>query len=154
MPQGETLPGLDPACRRPAGRRPGYEPYPDRAAIEDGALGARAKPIVYLRDPVEAFILQVQGSARIRLPDGSRRCGSPMRAATAIPTRRIGRLLVEQGAHDARRDDAGAADGAGCGTNPEPARELMRQNRSYIFFRRRRRACARRTARSAAPACR
>ena len=37
--------------------------------------------------PVEAFVIHVQGSARIRLPTAAW-CGSPMRAATAIPTRR------------------------------------------------------------------
>jgi membrane-bound lytic murein transglycosylase A len=72
IPQGGTLPGIDPplqAARRTASG--GYEPYPDRAAIESGALGDKAKPIVYLREPGEAFILHVQGSGRIRLRDGS-----------------------------------------------------------------------------------
>ena len=70
IPQGQDLPGVEPglgaARRTPAG----FEPYPDRAAIEDGALGERARPVVHLRDPVDAFVIHVQGSARIRLPDG------------------------------------------------------------------------------------
>ena len=71
VPQGRALPGLEPGLQ--AGRRvgKGYEPYPDRAAIEDGALGGLAKPVVYLREPGEAFIIHVQGSARIRLADGT-----------------------------------------------------------------------------------
>ena len=133
VPQGETLPGLDPTFQ--AGRRNngGYEPYPDRAAIETGALGTRAKPIVYLREPGEAFILHVQGSGRIRLEDGS-----VMRIAYAgrngHPYTSIGKLLVQQGALDLETMTLAKLMGW-LRDNPEPARELMRQNRSYIFFR-------------------
>ena len=98
VPQGESLPGLEglQAARRTA---TGHEPYPDRAAIEDGTLGSQAKPIVYLREPGEAFIIHVQGSARIRLDDGS-----VMRVAYAgrngRPYTSIGRLLVQGGVMD------------------------------------------------------
>lgn len=132
-PQGETLPGLDPTLQ--AGRRAGahYEPYPDRAAIEDGALGARARPIVYLREPGEAFILHVQGSARIRLDDGS-----VMRVAYAgrngHPYTSVGKLLVQQGTMALETMTLERLLGW-LRDNPEPARALMRQNRSYIFFR-------------------
>ncbi|MCB1549798.1 MAG: MltA domain-containing protein, partial [Hyphomicrobiaceae bacterium] len=44
--------------------------YHDRAAIEDGALAGRGLEIVWLRDAADAFFIQIQGSARIRLPDG------------------------------------------------------------------------------------
>jgi len=71
VPQGGSLPGLAPGLQAARRTPHGYEPYPDRAAIEDGALRARAVPIVYLEEPGEAFIIHVQGSARIRLPDGS-----------------------------------------------------------------------------------
>ncbi len=133
IPQGETLPGIDPglqAARRTAG---GYEPYPDRAAIEDGALGPLAKPIVYLRDPGEAFILHVQGSARIRLRDGS-----VMRVAYAgrngRPYTSIGRLLVQRGEMELDTMTLEKLMGW-LKDHPGPARALMRQNQSYIFFR-------------------
>ena len=133
VPQGESLPGLDSSLQ--AGRRgpSGFEPYPDRAAIEEGALGQRARPIVYLREPAEAFILHVQGSARIRLDDGS-----VMRVAYAgrngHPYTSIGKLLVEQGVMDLETMTLERLMGW-LNDNPEPARALMRQNRSYIFFR-------------------
>lgn len=135
IPQGETLPGLPPglqAARRRADG--GVEPYPDRAAIEGGALGDRARPIAWLRHPSEAFIIHVQGSARIRLPDG----GS-LRVAYAgrngHPFTAIGRLLVERGEIPLPEMNLERLVGW-LKANPEAARDLMRQNRSYIFFRR------------------
>ncbi|MBZ6077027.1 murein transglycosylase A [Microvirga puerhi] len=132
--QGETLPGIDPGLQ--AARRTssgGYEPYPDRAAIEDGALGPLARPIVYLREPGEAFIIHVQGSARIRLTDGSF-----LRVAYAgrngRPYTSIGRLLVQQGEMDLETMTLAKLMGW-LKDHPEAARGLMRQNRSYIFFR-------------------
>ena len=134
VPQGGTLPGLDPqyqAARRTASG--GYEPYPDRAAIESGALGDRARPVAYLREPGEAFILHVQGSGRIRLKDGS-----VMRVAYAgrngHPYTSIGRLLVQRGVMDLETMTLEKLLGW-LKDNPEPARALMRENRSYIFFR-------------------
>jgi membrane-bound lytic murein transglycosylase A len=133
IPQGETLPGVDPglqAARRTAG---GYEPYPDRAAIEDGALGSGAKPIVFLREPGEAFIIHVQGSARIRLGDGS-----VVRVAYAgrngRPYTSIGRLLVQGGEMDLESMTLEKLMGW-LRDHPDRARTLMRQNQSYIFFR-------------------
>jgi membrane-bound lytic murein transglycosylase A len=45
-------------------------PYPQRAVIED-AMVLRGKELVWLGDPFEAYIAHIQGSAKIRLPDGS-----------------------------------------------------------------------------------
>jgi membrane-bound lytic murein transglycosylase A len=133
VPQGETLPGLDPGLQ--AGRRTaeGLRPYPDRAAIEEGALGPLARPVVYLREPGEAFIIHVQGSARIRLADGS-----AMRVAYAgrngHPYTSIGRILVERGAIPLAEMSLERLMGW-LRDHPGPARDLMRTNRSYIFFR-------------------
>ena len=44
--------------------------YDDRAEIERGSLEGRAPVIAWAADPVELFFLQVQGSGRLRLPDG------------------------------------------------------------------------------------
>ncbi len=122
-----TTPLLSPPAR-------GYrQPLPDRAAIETGALGGAVHPIVYL-DPVEAFVVHVQGSARIRLPDGrvirvgfAGRNGQPYTAIAKvlsqrenIPPRQLGLagLMAWLRAH------------------PDQAPGVMRLNRSYIFFRR------------------
>lgn len=133
LPQGETLPGPEPGLQAARRTGTGYEPYPDRAAIEDGALGSRARPVVFLREPAEAFIIHVQGSARIRLDDGS-----VMRVAYAgrngRPYTSIGRLLVQRGEMDLQTMTLEKLMGW-LKDHPEPAKALMRENRSYIFFR-------------------
>lgn len=48
----------------------GLAPYPTRAEIDRGALASCAHPIAFVEDAIEAFMIQVQGSARLRLPDG------------------------------------------------------------------------------------
>ncbi|WP_091132271.1 murein transglycosylase A [Microvirga guangxiensis] len=133
VPQGQTLPGIDKGLQAARRTAKGYEPYPDRAAIEDGALGPLAKPVVYLREPGEAFIIHVQGSSRIRLTDGS-----VMRVAYAgrngHPYTSIGRVLVQRGEMDLETMTLAKLMGW-LKDNLGPARELMRQNQSYIFFR-------------------
>ncbi len=110
--------------------------YPDRGAIEAGAIERHAAPIVWLRDPVEVFLVQVQGSARVRLADGGL-----LRLAYAgrngHPYTSIGRILIDTGeiaeadmslatlkqwirAHGQNPGDAGAA--------------LMHRNKSFVFF--------------------
>jgi membrane-bound lytic murein transglycosylase A len=134
VPQGEAWPGLDglQAARRTA-EGASYEPYPDRAAIEDGALGQLANPIVFLRDPVEAFVVHVQGSARIRLPDG-RTVRVAYAGRNGYPFTAPGRIIVERG-HVPLSEMNLERLTAWLRANPEEAREIMRLNRSYIFFR-------------------
>lgn len=130
---GKTPPGLDPALRaaRAVGDR--LEPYPDRAAIEDGALGARARPLLWLRDGVDLLVLQVQGSGRVRLPDGrSLRVlydGRNGRAYTSVA-----KLIVQEG-HLPLAGLTLARWTAWLRANPETARRLIRANASYVFFR-------------------
>lgn len=129
----ETRPGLDPSLRAARATADGFEPYPDRAAIEDGALGTRAKPILWLRDGIDLLVLQVQGSGRVRLPDG--------RVVRVLYDGRNGRpytavaKLIVQGGH-LPLDGLTLARWTGwLRTHPEEARTLIRRNASYIFFR-------------------
>ncbi|QXX75497.1 murein transglycosylase A [Methylovirgula sp. HY1] len=137
LPQGTSLPGLAPELS--AARRMldgSYAAYPDRAAIEAGALAELAQPLVWLADPVEVFFVQVQGSARVLLPDG-RQLRLTYAGRNGHPYRSIGRILVESGeipaadmglervkgwirAHGQAPGEAGAA--------------LMLRNKSYVFF--------------------
>jgi membrane-bound lytic murein transglycosylase A len=133
LAQRETLQGLDPALQAARRTAAGYEPYPDRAAIEDGALGERAAPIAFL-DPAEAFVIHVQGSARIRLPDGG-----VIRVAYAgrngHPYTSIGKILVAENRIPLDEMSLERLT-AWLKTHPDEARAVMRRNRSYIFFRR------------------
>ena len=130
---GETRPdllaGLT-AARRTAS---GLEPYPDRGAIEDGAIAERTRPVAFVRDAVDAFIIQVQGSARLKLPDGG-----VIRVAfdgkNGHPYTSVARLLVERLGIPPAEMTADVLT-AWLRANPVEARELLRQNRSFVFFR-------------------
>lgn len=117
-----------------AGKRAGdrLEPYPARAAIEDGALGRRARALVYVAD-IDAFFTHVQGSARVRLADGT-----ALRIAydgkNGRPFTAIGRLLVERGVMTPETATM-ASIRAWLADHPADGRSLMRRNESYIFFR-------------------
>ncbi|MCI9880084.1 murein transglycosylase A [Methylobacterium goesingense] len=130
---GETRPGLDPSLRAARRVGDGFEPYPDRAAIEDGALGARARPLLYLRDAVDLFVLQVQGSGRVRLIDG-RSVRVLYDGRNGRPYTSIGKLIVTEG--HLPLDGLTLARWTGwLRANPQHATRLMRANASYIFFR-------------------
>jgi len=107
--------------------------YHDRAAIEDGALANRSLEIVWLRDKADAFFIQIQGSARIRLPDGSlvRVNYSAHNGHNYTP---IGRNLIETGI--VQRDEISMENiRMFIAEMPEEGRELMRKNRAFTFFR-------------------
>ena len=116
-------------------RRDGNElvPYYTREEIEAGALDDQDLELLYLDDPVELFSLQVQGSGLVRLGDGSTTRLS-YAGKNGYPYTSIGKLLVERGemALDAASMDSLKA---WLRADPERAKRLMQENRSYIFFR-------------------
>jgi membrane-bound lytic murein transglycosylase A len=111
---------------------------PTRSEIDAGALKGRANPVVFVRDGVEAFMIQVQGSARVRLSDGTLvRLGYAGR--NGHPYTSIGKALVDDGEIPMSemslnrlkawvRDNGQDANAAG--------RKLMQRNLSYVFFKR------------------
>jgi membrane-bound lytic murein transglycosylase A len=134
IPQRETRPGVPEgfaaARRNPDGS---FAPYADRGAILDGAMGERARPILWLRDDVEVFFMQVQGSGRVRLPDG-RTVRIAYSGRNGHPYTSIGRAVVREGlmsVEDASLDKLKAWLRA----NPAEGRRIMRLNASYVFFR-------------------
>lgn len=129
--KGEALTG---ARRR---RDRGLEPYPDRRALEDGPEAASLRPIAFLRDRVELFLLQVQGSGRLRFPDG-RELPITYDGRNGRPYTSIGRLLIARGivSAEAMSLDALKAAIRAMGAGPgEPGAALMQENRSFVFFR-------------------
>ncbi|TAJ34401.1 MltA domain-containing protein [Bosea sp. (in: a-proteobacteria)] len=132
---GETWPGLAPELSAARRTERGLEAFPDRAAIDDGALEGQGLEILWLRDPVDRFVLQVQGSGRIRLPDGSvtRLVYS---GRNGLPYTSLGRVLSQREAippEQMTMDRLVARLKADAGF----ARELIRLNRSFVFFTRR-----------------
>lgn len=111
----------------------GTEPYPTRQEIEEGALGGRALELVYLEDPVDVFFMQVQGSGLVALPDG-RRMRVTYDGKNGHPYTSIGRYLIDQGLFPADRMSLQALK-QWLRENPERMREVLWQNRSYVFFR-------------------
>lgn len=106
--------------------------YFDRAAIEDGALAGRGLEIAWVDDPIALFVLHIQGSGRLRLPDGNvMRIGYDNQNGREYVA--IGRLLRERNILPA----GGASMPqivAWMRANPDAGRALMRENLSYIFF--------------------
>jgi membrane-bound lytic murein transglycosylase A len=104
-------------------------PYPTRAEIE----GEMRDPVVWLRDAVETYLIQVQGSARVRLPDGTQR-RLIYDGRNALPYTSIGRLLIESG-EIAPAEMSLARLKAWLRAAPERGRALMQRNESFVFFR-------------------
>ena len=106
--------------------------YYTRAEIEDGALNGKGLELAWAKDPVDLFFLEIQGSGRIRMPDGS-----VMRIGYAGQNGRdyvaIGRLLRDRGILPPRGANMQAIR-EWIRANPDQGRELMRENLSYIFF--------------------
>ena len=110
--------------------------YHDRAAIEDGALQGKAPIIAWAADPVEFFFLQIQGSGRLITPEGE-----VIRIGYAGQN---GREYVGIGGVMRERGLLGSGPGKYSGSmqgimayireNPRDGRDLMRLNKSWIFF--------------------
>ncbi len=120
--------------RRVAGRVVGgrLQPFDDRAAISAGALAGQGLELVWVDDPVDAFVLHIQGSGRIELDDG-RRVRVAYAAQNGHAYVAIGRVLRDMGAL--------APDGISMpairkwlAENPDEAEAVMNQNRSFVFF--------------------
>lgn len=107
-------------------------PYLSRAQIEAGALRGRGLELAWLDDPVEVYFLQVQGSGRIRLPDGRvMRVGYAGRNGHGY--RSVGAELIRRGSH--RLEDVSAQEIKTI-VRQNPGAGLLETNPSYVFFRR------------------
>jgi len=109
-----------------------FESYPSRAAIEADGL-ATAPVLAWMRDPVEAFILHVQGSGVLELAEGGElHIGFAGRNGRRY--RSIGAYLVQKGVM--RLDEVTMpAIIAWLRRHPAEIREVLNHNESYIFFR-------------------
>ncbi len=117
---------------RKVGRRK-LVPYYDRAAIEDGAIAGRGLEICWLKDQTDLLFAQIQGSARIHLQDNST-IRINYDAHNGYPYTPVGRILIDRGIIP-KEEMSMQRIREWMEQNPDGAKELRRQNRSYIFFR-------------------
>ncbi|HEY7763823.1 MAG TPA: MltA domain-containing protein, partial [Aestuariivirgaceae bacterium] len=108
-------------------------PYFTRRQIEEGALAGKGLEIAWLKSWADAFFIHVQGSGRVRLPDG-RVMRLAYAAKSGLPYTSIGGLLVERKEID-RSEMSMQAIRRWMDRNPKQARALMWENRSFVFFR-------------------
>jgi membrane-bound lytic murein transglycosylase A len=108
-------------------------PYWSRGELNERDELLRPKTMVWVEDAVELFFLHVQGSGRIKLPDGSMvRVGYADQ--NGHPYHSIGRLLVERG--ELTLDQASMQGiQAWARANPDKLQGLLNANPSYVFFR-------------------
>jgi membrane-bound lytic murein transglycosylase A len=110
-----------------------FLPYHRRGAIQKGALQGIAPILVWVDDPIDAFLLHVQGSGRVVLEDGAvMRVGYAGNNGHGYVS--IGRVLIERGELPTNR--AGWAQIRDWITHhPSKAEPLLAQNPRFIFFR-------------------
>lgn len=107
--------------------------YDERSAIVGGSLEGRAPIIAWAADEIEFFFLQIQGSGRLRAPDGS-----IMRIGYASQNGRqytgIGALMRDRGLlAPGQASMQGIVDWLRA--NPAEGRRIMNENKSFVFFR-------------------
>jgi len=108
-------------------------PYYDRAAIENGALDGQGLEICWVRDPFEALSIQIQGSARIRLEDGTI-LRINYDSHNGYPYTAVGRILIEQ--YGIPPDQMSMERiRQWMLANPDDAPKLRQSNASFVFFR-------------------
>ncbi|HEX8639835.1 MAG TPA: murein transglycosylase A [Allosphingosinicella sp.] len=108
-----------------------FVPYYERTEIEEGALAGRGLELAWAADPVDLFFLQIQGSGRVRMADGS-----VIRIGYAGQNGReyvaVGRMMRERGLIQSPVTMQAIADWLRA--HREEGRAIMRENKSYIFF--------------------
>jgi membrane-bound lytic murein transglycosylase A len=107
-------------------------PFEDRAEIDDGALAGQGLELAWAQDYIDLFFLQIQGSGRLALPDGS-----IMRIGYAGQNGHdytgIGKVMRERGLlADGKTNMQGIVEWLRA--HPQEGMKIMRENKSYVFF--------------------
>lgn len=107
-------------------------PYLTRQEIEEGGLKDKGLEIAWLKDPVDAFFIAVQGSGVLELEDG-KRISISYDGANGHTYTAIGRVLVDKG-ELSRQDVSMQSIRQWFKDNPTRIYEITHHNKSYIFF--------------------
>jgi membrane-bound lytic murein transglycosylase A len=108
------------------------KPYLDRGTIEDGALAGKGLEVVWLKSADDLFVLQMQGSGRVRLPDGSTE-RLVYAANNGQPFVDIYKMMLAQGLIP-KAQFSEATVRAWMRGNPDQAKALRRKDPLYVFF--------------------
>ena len=108
-------------------------PYYDRGEIEDGALDGWHLEICWLRSQVDVLFAQIQGSARIRLEDRTI-LRLNYDSHNGWPYTPVGRVLIERKLVP-KEEVTMQRIRQWMDANPDAAKDVRRQNKSYVFFR-------------------
>jgi membrane-bound lytic murein transglycosylase A len=130
-PRNGAFPNRASVNRRNANHE--LEPYFDRAAIENGALDGQGLEICWIRDPFDAMSIQIQGSVRVKLEDGTT-LRLNYDAHNGHPYTAVGRILIERNLVS-REEMSMERIRRWMHDNPDQAKELRATNRSFVFFR-------------------
>lgn len=117
-----------------AQRKPWYS-RKEIDTVPEAQAALRGREIAYLADPIDALILQIQGSGRLRItePDGSQRLVRVAFAGTNDqPYRSVGRWLLDQ---NLIRDASWPGIKAWIAANPQRVQEMLWSNPRMVFFR-------------------
>lgn len=107
-------------------------PFWTRAEIDSASQPLKGNELVYLKDPLDAFLLHVQGSGRVLLPDGSQR-SVRFSAHNGHDYKSIGKLLVDEGKMTLKQSSVPAIRRY-LQQHPEDEQRVLNHNPRYIFF--------------------
>ncbi len=108
-------------------------PYHSRHAIDRrGALRGRGLELAWVENPVDIFMLQIQGSGRLRFEDGSIRYVL-YNGQNGHKYVSLGRVMVDRGLLK-REDVSMFAIRDWLAAHPDQVEELLDTNPSYVFF--------------------
>ena len=109
-------------------------PYYSRSEIEElGSLAGRNLELAWVADRINLFFLHIQGSGKIRLPDGSM-LQIGYSSKNGRPFQSIGRFLLDTGKITPQEISYQAIKRY-LGEHPEELSEILGHNESFIFFR-------------------
>ncbi|MFW2588329.1 murein transglycosylase A [Sagittula sp. SSi028] len=104
-----------------------------RDILTSGVMENRGLEIAWVDDPVELFFLQIQGSGRIRFPDG-RTLRVGYGGFNGHRYRSVGQEMVRRGIYESHQVSADVIK-SWVRRNPGEGRELLFHNNGYVFFR-------------------
>ncbi len=104
----------------------------DRSKIEDGAIAGKGLEICYVKDPIDAFFAQIQGSTRVKLDNGKLLRLNYI-ASNGQRYTPVGKFLIDRGIYS-KEEMSMDKIREWMEANPAEGKDLRRKNRSFVFF--------------------